>query len=445
MMRPRLDLRRLSGVFGLLFDERVGIVRHLDVIPREPGAPEFFEFGARACNTGAFSREKNFAKTGGASLERTIAAAKAVGEAVERYCGALFDVEELPLTSRRAAPFPCVEPGEFALYSPSQLAQPGFLWVPFDEDTPVRWVPALDLCSGKTCHVPAAMVYVPYFYYQGMGEAPIVQPISTGLACHMSLAEAACSAICEVIERDAVTLTWQARMSPPHVLVETLSAANRALVRRFESTGDSVFVLDITLDGGVPTYLAVLRGGAPERAALVIAGAAEPDPERAVCKSLEELEHTRRYSQYMKSCVPRLASDPTFGNIVDQPSHLNFWCDPENTHLADFLTASRERVDFRERKSLVTGDAKRDVQVLVNRVRATGHRVLVVDVTSEDVRQLGMEVGPAALGGSRADGTPGSPRGARRAECAAPLSVSSRTPGMGPGRGSEMTREESKP
>jgi ribosomal protein S12 methylthiotransferase accessory factor len=59
------------------------------------------------------------------------------------------------------------------------------------------------------------MVFMPYYYYHGTEDSPILQPISTGMACHCSPAEAAITAVCEVIERDAFSITWQAMLAPP--------------------------------------------------------------------------------------------------------------------------------------------------------------------------------------------------------------------------------------
>jgi ribosomal protein S12 methylthiotransferase accessory factor len=393
------DLRRLTDVLDYLVDEHVGVIRHLTLAAREPGDPDFFEFVARACNTGAFSPEKNFSNTGGASSDREYAAAKAVGEAVERYCGALYDLDEFPISSFEEAGFLCVRPEEFALYDPEQYEEPGFPFVPFDKSTPVRWAPAIDPLTGETLHVPAAMVFIPYFYRQGTGESPIAQPISTGLSCHCSLAEAALSSICEVIERDAVMITWQARLSHPQIRLETLSEGNHDLVARFERAGNTVTLLDITLDAGVPTSLAVLRGCVPEQAAFVIAGAADMDPEHAVRKSLEELEHTRRYSQHLKSHFPRLIPEPDHSNVQDQRSHLNFWCDHANICHADFLVESQDRVDFGELPSLATGDPQKDLRSIAERMRATGHRVLLMDLTTPDIRDLGLAVVRAIIAG----------------------------------------------
>jgi ribosomal protein S12 methylthiotransferase accessory factor len=388
----RSSSRRIADVLDYVVDDHVGIVHHVQEIPREAGAPDFFHFAARACNTQAFGRLANFAIAGGASVDRGAAMAKAVGEAVERYCAAIYDVEDLPLASRESAPFCCVPPAEFALYSQEQYERPGFPWSPFDEATSVRWTPALDPATGETWYVPAAMVFIPYHFYRGTGDTPIVQPISTGLACHSSRAEAAAAAVCEVIERDAFMLTWQAGLAMPHILVETLSDANYAIVDRFERTGSTATLLNITLDAGVPSVLAILRSEGPEAPALVFAAATDLDPERAIRKSLEELAHTRRYSQQIKSGLPRLAPDPDYDNVVDQVSHLNFWSDHANAPLADFIFASPERVAFGQLENPATGEPRRDLETLVSRVRAVGHRVLLADVTTPDVRDLGLTV-----------------------------------------------------
>jgi ribosomal protein S12 methylthiotransferase accessory factor len=109
--------RRLFDALEYILDERVGIVQFVLETSRQPGSPDFFHFFAQACNTRSFTEQTNFGKTGGASAERGAAMAKAIGEAIERYCGAIYDVTELPLYSYAGAPFRCVHPSEFALMS----------------------------------------------------------------------------------------------------------------------------------------------------------------------------------------------------------------------------------------------------------------------------------------------------------------------------------------
>ena len=181
--------------------------------------------------------------------------------------------------------------------------------------------------------------------------------------------------------------------------METLSSANQDLVQRFTKAGHAITLLNITMDLGVPTVLALARGAAPEAPGLVAAAAASLDPEQAVRKSLEELEHTRAYCQKIKNEQPCLAADPNHGNVVDQESHLNFWCDSTNLPHAAFLFASPERQAFADLANLATGDPGRDLAVLVERVRAVHHQVLLCDLTTPDVGELGLAVVRALIPG----------------------------------------------
>ena len=399
MNRSYKSLRRLLDVIDHLVDDRVGIIHSVVEIPRRAGDPEFFQYLGQACNTQALSGKMNFSATGGVSTDRESAIAKAVGEAVERYCSAFYETDEMPLCSYESATFPCVAADKFALYSHEQYRQQDFPYVPFETTTPVRWAQVINPMNGEVTFLPAAMVYLPYYYDFSEQESPIVQPMSTGLACHCSTNEAAIGAICEVIERDAFTITWQAALARPCIVVETLDDANYDRVNRFRDAGHSVTLFDITLDVGVPTVLSVLRNNVPQAPALVLAAAADLSPERAVCKSLEELEHTRRYSQLITSHMPRLVPDPQYKNVVDQISHLNFWCDHINAPLADFLFASDKRIDFNEMTNLATGDAGQDLDGLLAKLHTIGHQSFIVDITTPDIEELGLVVMRAVIPG----------------------------------------------
>lgn len=392
-------LERLRKATAQLIDDQVGVIRTVWEFPRESGAPPFFHFYAEASNTRAFTRQKNFETTGGVSTERSTAMAKAIGEAVERYCSAIYDVQDFPLVSYDAAPFRCIAPSEFALYSREQYRQDGFPYVPFDNSTRVRWTAAMDAGTGEAWHVPAAAVYMPYFFDESHGESSICQRMSTGLACHCSFTEGAISAICEVIERDAFTITWQAKLGMPQIRIDSLSGPSRDLVARFEVTGSSVTLLNLAMDHGIPTILSVLRSNVSAAPALVFAASSSLSPEQAVRKSLEELAHTRRLAQQIKTALPAFLDTPGFENVKTQTDHVRVYCDHSNVPLADFIFTSRERMDFAELQNLDTYDTQENLDVLIERIRATKHRVLLVDVTTPDIAETGLSVVRAVIPG----------------------------------------------
>jgi len=391
--------KKLFEILDYLIDDHVGVIKYVKELPRESGAPNFFHFYSKACNTESFVLQKNFDRAGGASSTRSNAAAKAVGEAIERYCSAIFYSEELPLTSFRNASFQCVHPIDFALYRPEQYKQQGFPYREFVDDTPVCWTPAQDLFTHKTFYLPASMVYLPYAIDEGRGEAAIGQRISTGLACHCTREEAAISAICEVVERDAFTITWQASMSMPKIRIESLSEDNRDLVARFESTGRQVTLVNITLDTGIPTCLAILHGVSLDSPALVFAASTSLCPEIAIKKSLEELAHTWRLAHQLKNHSGPLEPGIEYENVARQDDHVHLYCDYRNLPLSQFIFSSQKEMDFQEMGNLSTENPTEDLQLLVNLVSAINHKVLISDLTTPDIRDLGLTVVRAVIPG----------------------------------------------
>jgi ribosomal protein S12 methylthiotransferase accessory factor len=392
-MRAALN-RFLEMSAEYLVDSRTGIIRSISEFPRPAGSPALFHFIA----TGARGPSGEAVHSGGASLDRPTALAKAIGEVIERHCAGVFDPEALPLSTFDRADFPCLPPAALALYTPEQCRQPDFPFVPFDNGTLVRWTPAVDAGTGQTCHVPAAKVFIPYRYERAIGEHPIAQTITTGLASHGGRAEATLNAICEVIERDAFTITWQARLAMPHIRIESLGARNRDLVDRFTRCWDQLHLLDLTLDHGIPTVLCVLRTQAPGPA-LVFAAATELDPELAVTRCLEELELMRGFAGWISRTRPRLPPTPLHQTVRSREDHVNLYCDAANAPLADFLFASSHWRDLDEIPNRATGDPVRDLELVVARIQAVGERILVADLTTPDVAALGLHVARAIVPG----------------------------------------------
>ena len=393
------SIRRLTDIAEKLVDGKTGVIKLCYELQPEPDAPQLFHYYAHTSNTAAFSRQSNFRNTGGVATTRRVAMAKAIGEAVERYCSALFESEELPLTSYDQAPFACVPPERFRYFLDEQFADPEFPYRPFERNTPVRWTPAIDLKNCEEVHVPACAVWMPYYFDVDLGEVPVFQPISSGLSAHCSLEEATLGGVLEVVERDAFSMTWQGRLSHPRIRIETLSDANHALARKIEATGDELFLLNATTDLGIPVVMGVARGARAPAPPLVVSAAAELDPEEAVRKALEEIVHTRRYMREVQDWSEPFEPGENWSGINEQIHHLRLWGDRAMLPHAQFLTASRERIDWSELPNVDCGDAAQSLRSLVARLDDHGFRAYAADLTTPDVRALGMRVVRALVPG----------------------------------------------
>lgn len=393
------SFRRLNDIIEDLVDSRSGIINKCYELQPEPDAPQLFHFYAQASNTKVFSGNPNFRNTGGVSTDRKIAMAKAVGEAVERYCSAFFDVKDLPLCTYDDADFEAVHPDFFQYFTDEQYELPGFPFLPFNTNTQIRWTEAIDLCTSELKHIPAACVWMPYYFDRAAGDTPIFQPISTGLSCHCSLEEAILGGVLEVVERDAFSMTWQAKLSHPHIIIESLSDDNYDLVRKIESVGHKVYLLNATTDLGIPVILAVAHRERHPAPPLVVAAASELDPETAVRKCLEELVHTRRYMRELQAWGGSYDAPADLDEIKDQIDHLRFWGSDSVLKYSEFLINSENRVEFSSIESMEKKSVKDSLQGLTSQLLKKGYSSYFVDLTTDDVMGLGLRVVRAVVPG----------------------------------------------
>ncbi len=129
------------------------------------------------------------------SFDRDRAIMKAIGESIERYCGAYMGAASIVGAARQLPN--AIAPDRFELFAPTQYGDPAFTLERFDDDSVIRWVSGTSLATGSSALVPASTVYVPY--QAGDGEAQICDRISTGLASAHSRAAALGKGILEVV------------------------------------------------------------------------------------------------------------------------------------------------------------------------------------------------------------------------------------------------------
>jgi ribosomal protein S12 methylthiotransferase accessory factor len=394
-----LKYKRLKDVVPLLVDEDTGIIAYIQELPRQFDMPDVIYYKAEIANTGVFGLQTNRPATGGTSLDRDSAMAKAIGEAVERYSSAIYYPEILPLSTYRNLTQEAVHPDEFVIHTDEQIRHPSYPLQRFDDDTPVRWAWAVRLQTGKTTLVPAAFVYCPYQAHMGQGEAEVAESISTGLAAHCTYHEAAVNGILEVVERDAFMMHWMAKKTCAVIHADSLTAGHRDLIARYRSCGYEVSVLCASTDTGIPTVFCIMHGRTAGSVPVIISSATHLSHTPAITKCLEELALMERLCKRMLLAPSNTIDSTNYGAIIKLADHLKFWMNPEVVPYADFVRSATRTVSLGELSDLDTGDPERDLKVLVELIESTGYHVYICDVTSEDVAALGMSVIRAIIPG----------------------------------------------
>ena len=149
--------------------------------------------------------------------------------------------------------------GEIKVVDPEQL--PKIKESKFHKNYPVAWIASEELNSQSTMWLPYEMVHTNYTQPRPSGSGSFPAS-SNGLASGNNLIEATVHGICEVVERDAISLWHQLR---PSELNQT-SIDNQSIdselclqtIDKLDKAGQQTFIWDITSDTAIPTYLSVI-------------------------------------------------------------------------------------------------------------------------------------------------------------------------------------------
>ncbi len=224
------------------------------------------------------------------------AEASALMESIERYSG-IFQGDEIRVTRRFTdfAPGDAILPNDVLLFSEAQrrrdhenaLDDSGESHgapAPFDPSAPIEWSPVWSLRDGRFRYLPTSLVY---FFYAGPAA---FQADSNGCAAGNTLEEAIVQGFLELVERDAYAIWWYNRSQRAEV---DLSHFNDSYVRDLHSQlaafGRKLWVLDVTNDLGVPTYVAILHWMQNGRENIEFGSGAHFDKRIALLRTLTEL------------------------------------------------------------------------------------------------------------------------------------------------------------
>jgi oxazoline/thiazoline synthase len=221
------------------------------------------------------------------------AEASALMEAIERYSG-IFQGDEVR-TTKRFTDFEtgeAINPEDVLLFSEAQYRSPenepadGHA-VPerFDPSAKMEWTPAWSLRDQRFRYLPTSMLY--FFYGGGPG---FYAADSNGCAAGNTLQEAIVQGFLELVERDAYAIWWYNRLQREELdLVQFDDSYVQDLRTQLGDQGRKLWVLDITSDLGVPTYVAIVHWMQNGHENIEFGSGAHFDSRIALLRALTEL------------------------------------------------------------------------------------------------------------------------------------------------------------
>jgi ribosomal protein S12 methylthiotransferase accessory factor len=367
----QIGITRLGNVTGL---DRIGIPVTVAVRPN--------------------SRSVSVSQGKGLGLSQALASA--LMEAIE-----LFHGEDLTERTVEAS-FPELS-ADTRVVHPGSLSSTG---VSFPDRTRIRWIEGYDLLAREACWVPWEVVHTDYTLPTSHSSEHFLSG-TNGLASGNHIVEALSSAICELIERDAVAL-WHARdvheRSRSRLDVASIDHEDcRTLLGLYERARIAPRLWDVTSDIEIPAFICdvpATNDDASSGLRRFRGAGCHPDRGVALARALTEAAQIRlTYIAGIRDDLP----------LLDYTESAE---EKLGAALLDAVSQAVEPRSFRDVQSHIADDVADDLRWSLERLRTIGvERIIAIDLTRADV---GIPVVRVVIPGLEWDcGHPGYVRGPR--------------------------------
>ncbi len=301
----------------------------------------------------------------GKGLTPTQARISAIMEGIERYSAELHGdalvregMEQMLSSGKGIDPLELILP----IYTKMRL-----------KDMPIAWVEGKDIGSGESIMVPASAVFHPY---NSTADLSLFRSNTNGLASGNTLQEATLHGLCEVIERDAWSLSEVKRKVVSDVVIDGEAGILRETMDRFTSKGVEVHLKNLTSDIGVPVIAAAADDTQLQDAGLLTLGiGAHPSPKVAALKALTEVAQSR-LTQIHGAREDAVMADGNRKLGYERVKRMNrLWFGKAD--------ASKSIDDM---ESVDKGDLRSNVEEIVRRIHDVGLRsVIAADLTRKEL------------------------------------------------------------
>jgi YcaO-like protein with predicted kinase domain len=242
----------------------------------------------------------------------------------------------------------------------------------FNEHYPVTWIESVDLISDKEFWLPYELVHTNYTYPRPSGSG-CFPASSNGLASGNNIAEATVHGICEVIERDAVSLWHQSgALFIDLTSIDPLTIDNPMCIetmRKLDQAGQDAFIWDITTDNQIPTYFTVITDRNSHTRHIGVGSGTHLSREIALLRAMHEAVQVRT------TYIVGARDDITVDEYTDQGISA------KHDFFGELIRQSSFSTPYPQTMDLDSNSVEDDLLMLLDKLQATGiTQVLQVDL-----------------------------------------------------------------
>jgi thiazole/oxazole-forming peptide maturase SagD family component len=278
-------------------------------------------------------------------------------------------------------------------FSEDQLARPGFPFSRLSDDTRIGWLPAPSFFDGTEYWVPAQQALVGYMH--GEDEPQYMAGVTTGTAAHTSLGEATRNALLEVVQIDAAVGHWYGGDEATLLGSDSRTRFIDDLIRRHLEPGGPRPRLFLLPSADLPGFAVacVLESDQVPRAAVGLG--CDLKLTRAMYKAFLESAAVAQLAKvilFRQATAGLTPGDADPNGIYDLDTNVGYCAVHPDTPAFLRKFGSREPTAPNELPPDLGGALDEDVRILVDGFRKSDKRLVLLDLTTDDIRALGFKV-----------------------------------------------------
>lgn len=319
----------------------------------------------------------------GKGITESQAKASAMCEAIERYCGHYQGNETKNKSTYLDLKEYAIHPSKLLGFSKQQYLNRAthsqdtglytFVPLPFNDDSAIDWTAVWSLNKRQLTYIPTAFCY--YDYPEPRSTAFCLAD-SNGCASGNNMEEAILQGYLELIERDCVGIWWYNMLKKPMVDIASFDHLYiNQLVNFYDTLNREIWVLDITSDFGVTTFVALSKIRESVQEHILLGFGSHLDPVVALLRSITELEQSRHFLKIDKS-----RKDEIDKNIVD-------WVENASVKKFPYLLPDNNQTakKYTDYDDVSTKDIKTDVETLIKKTENLGLETLVLNLSRKGI------------------------------------------------------------
>jgi oxazoline/thiazoline synthase len=272
--------------------------------------------------------------------------------------------------------------------------------VPYDPDRMIDWTPVWSLTEETMKYVPTAYCYIGYNDPKDTLE-PYFCVDTNGLAAGNVIEEAILQGFLELIERDAVSIWWYNQLNRPGVDLDNFEDPYfNALKQYYTRIGREFWVIDVTCDTMIPTFVAVSRQLDSNQENITLGCGSHFDTAIALSRALTEMNQALYLLEYGRTLENSISSREHFMKEWNQTATIEKH--PYLMPSSKLTPTVKTTYPYQFNNNLID-----DINQCLNLVKKLNLELLVHDLTLPDIKMSVVKVIVPGFRSFRAQFAPG--------------------------------------